>query len=137
MNTDTNQIFAYRFNQSAAEHNWNLSEIARRVGVTPQAVQKWAKGSSVPRGKKLKQLADVMGRPEHWFFMAPNAESGEVISQQSILKKLDVTEEALLSIFNQLPESEKHRLILHAKGVLQDLQSLKDDVSDLIKHLKN
>lgn len=59
----------------------------------------------------------------------------ELVAQLGLPKKLDVTEEALLSIFNQLPEAEKLRLILHAKGVLRDLQALKDDVGDLIKDL--
>ncbi|WP_416060913.1 helix-turn-helix domain-containing protein [Raoultella ornithinolytica] len=137
MKTETHQIFAYRLNQAVADHGWNLSDIARRVGVTPQAVQKWAKGTSVPRGKKLKLLAEVTGRPEHWYFMAPDTEDPDLVAQLGIPKKLDVTEEALLSIYNQLPEAEKLRLILHAKGVLRDLQSLKDDVSDLIKNLNN
>ncbi|MEX3022681.1 helix-turn-helix domain-containing protein [Kluyvera sp. STS39-E] len=137
MTTENNQIFAYRLNQVATEHGWNLSEIARRVGVTPQAVQKWAKGISIPRGMKLKRLAEVADKPEHWFFMPPDTDDQEVQAQLNIPKKLDVTEEALLAIFNQLPESERLRLILHAKGVLKDLQSLKDDVSDLIKNLNN
>ena len=69
--------------------------------------------------------------------MAPDTEDPDLVAQLGIPKKLDVTEEALLSIYNQLPEAEKLRLILHAKGVLRDLQSLKDDVSDLIKNLNN
>ncbi|MGG7882721.1 helix-turn-helix domain-containing protein [Klebsiella aerogenes] len=135
MTTETNQVFAYRFNQAITEHGWNLSDLARRVGVTPQAVQKWAKGSSIPRGKKLKLLAEVTGKPEHWYFMQPDTDDPELVAQLCLPKKLDVTEEALLSIFNQLPEAEKLRLILHAKGVLRDLQALKDDVGDLIKDL--
>ncbi|EPO7769380.1 helix-turn-helix domain-containing protein [Klebsiella aerogenes] len=135
MTTETNQVFAYRFNQAITEHGWNLSDLARRVGVTPQAVQKWAKGSSIPRGKKLKLLAEVTGKPEHWYFMQPDTDDPELVAQLGLPKKLDVTEEALLSIFNQLPEAEKLRLILHAKGVLRDLQALKDDVGDLIKNL--
>ena len=136
MNTDTHQIFAYRFNQAIADHGWNLSDLARRVGVTPQAVQKWAKGASIPRGKKLKLLAEVTGKPEHWYFMTPDTDDPELVAKLGIPKKLDVTEEALLAIFDQLPEAEKLRLILHAKGVLRDLQTLKDNVGDLIKDLK-
>ncbi|MDF3737297.1 transcriptional regulator, partial [Enterobacter hormaechei] len=35
---------------------------------------------------------------------------------------------------NQLPEAEKLRLILHTKGVLNDLELLKNDVYDLINN---
>ncbi|CZY38413.1 helix-turn-helix domain-containing protein [Salmonella enterica] len=135
MNTETNKVFAYRFNQALTEHGWNLSDLARRVGVTPQAAQKWAKGISIPRGLKLKSLAEVTGKPEHWYFMQPDTDDPEVMAQLGIPKKLDVTEEALLAIFNQLPEAEKLRLIIHAKGVLKELEELKDDVGDLIKNL--
>lgn len=135
MNTETNKVFAYRFNQALTEHGWNLSDLARRVGVTPQAAQKWAKGISIPRGLKLKSLAEVTGKPEHWYFMQPDTDDPEVMAHLGIPKKLDVTEEALLAIFNQLPEAEKLRLIIHAKGVLKELEDLKDDVGDLIKNL--
>ncbi|STT61094.1 Uncharacterised protein [Klebsiella pneumoniae] len=49
---------------------------------------------------------------------------------------LDDKELVMLSLFNQLPEAEKLRLILHTKGVLQDLELLKNDVYDLIHNQK-
>lgn len=39
----------------------NQSELARAVGVSPQAVQKWESGLSVPRPSKLKTISDVLG----------------------------------------------------------------------------
>ena len=39
----------------------NQSELARAVGVSPQAVQKWEAGASVPRANKLKAIAEVLG----------------------------------------------------------------------------
>ena len=49
---------------------------------------------------------------------------------------LDEKEETLLSLFNQLPEAEKLRVILHTKSVLQEIDLLKNDVFDLINDLK-
>ena len=49
---------------------------------------------------------------------------------------LDDKEETLLSLFNQLPEAEKLRVILHTKSVLQEMDLLKNDVFDLINDLK-
>lgn len=34
--------------------NFSQSELARKVGVTPQAVQKWEKAKTVPRGYTLE-----------------------------------------------------------------------------------
>lgn len=44
-------------------HSLNISqsELARKIGVTPQAVQKWEKAKTVPRGTTLQRLADVLG----------------------------------------------------------------------------
>lgn len=50
--------------------------------------------------------------------------------------KLDEKEQALLSLFNQLPEAEKLRLILHTKAVLHEIELLKNDVYDIINNSK-
>ncbi|WP_230411640.1 S24 family peptidase [Collimonas humicola] len=39
----------------------NQSEMARFVGVSPQAVQKWVAGESEPRGKNLELAAQFLG----------------------------------------------------------------------------
>lgn len=39
----------------------NQSELARFVGVTPQAVQKWIAGGSEPKGKNLTRAAEFLG----------------------------------------------------------------------------
>jgi hypothetical protein len=50
--------------------------------------------------------------------------------------ELDEKEQALLSLFNQLPEAEKLRLILHTKSVLHEIELLKNDVYDIINSSK-
>jgi phage repressor protein C with HTH and peptisase S24 domain len=39
----------------------NQSEMARFIGVSPQAVQKWIAGGSEPRGKNLEMAAEFLG----------------------------------------------------------------------------
>ncbi|TWI41056.1 peptidase S24-like protein [Pseudoduganella flava] len=39
----------------------NQSEMARYVGVSPQAVQKWVSGVSEPKGKNLQRAAEFLG----------------------------------------------------------------------------
>ena len=51
-------------------------------------------------------------------------------------RELDDKELVMLTLFNQLPEAEKLRLILHTKGVLHDIELLKNDVYDLINNQK-
>jgi len=45
----------------AAKNGGNQSEMARFVGVTPQAVQKWIAGVAEPRGKNLELAATFLG----------------------------------------------------------------------------
>lgn len=44
-----------------AKNGGNQSEMARAVGVSPQAVQQWIAGKTVPRRAKMKQLAAYLG----------------------------------------------------------------------------
>lgn len=39
----------------------NQSELARLMSVTPQAVQKWEAGETVPRGQRIQKLATALG----------------------------------------------------------------------------
>ena len=135
MKTAPNEAFAYRLQLVRDEFGWNMSDIARRAMVTPQAVQQWAKGESAPRGERLKRLAAAAGKPEHWFFMPPNTE-GEDVGVHEPPRQLDEKEIALLTLFNQMPEAEKLRLIVHAKATLRELDLLKDDVSSIIQSIQ-
>jgi phage repressor protein C with HTH and peptisase S24 domain len=44
-----------------AKNGGNQSEMARYVGVTPQAVQKWMSGVTEPKGKNLQRAAEFLG----------------------------------------------------------------------------
>lgn len=44
-----------------AKNGGNQSELARHVGVSPQAVQKWVAGGSEPRGQNLDKAAEFLG----------------------------------------------------------------------------
>ncbi|ECS7948040.1 helix-turn-helix domain-containing protein [Salmonella enterica subsp. enterica serovar Sandiego] len=135
MNETAYPVFAKRIQQVMTENGWNKSDLAKKVMLSHTAVQNWAKGRSVASGERLKRLAAATGRPEHWFFMAGD---GTEEDEAALLapKALDEREVVLLSLFNQLPEAEKLRLILHTKSVLQDIEHLKSDVFDIINNSK-
>lgn len=44
-----------------AKNGGNQSEVARYIGVSPQAVQQWVTGETAPRGNNLIKLADFLG----------------------------------------------------------------------------
>ncbi|EPY4717319.1 helix-turn-helix domain-containing protein [Klebsiella pneumoniae] len=136
MNEITYPVFAKRIQQVMTENGWNKSDLAKRVMLSHTAVQNWAKGKSVASGERLKRLAAATGKPEHWFFLPSDETDDEPDQTLSSKRDLDEKELMILSLFNQLPESEKLRLILHTKGVLHDIELLKNDVYDLINNQK-
>ncbi|HIC1933084.1 MULTISPECIES: helix-turn-helix domain-containing protein [Citrobacter freundii complex] len=136
MNENTFPTFARRIQQVMAENGWSKSDLAKKVMLSHTAVQNWAKGRNVASGERLKRLAAVTGKPEHWFFMDSEQECAETRVAGLSAVELDEKEQALLSLFNQLPEAEKLRLILHTKSVLHEIELLKNDVYDIINSSK-
>lgn len=130
MNKIPHPVFAKRIQQVMTENGWNMADLAKQVMLSHTAVQNWSKGKTVASGERLKRLAAVSRKPEHWFFMDEETDSNEVVSSRR--NELDEKEVALLSLFNQLPEAEKLRLILHTKTVLHEIDLLKSDVFDII-----
>jgi len=137
MNKVAHPVFAKRIKQVMTENGWNMADLAKQVMLSHTAVQNWSKGKTVASGERLKRLAAVSRKPEHWFFMdedGGDAENSAITT--SARRELDEKEEALLSLFNQLPEAEKLRLILHTKTVLHEINLLKSDVFDIIHNQK-
>lgn len=50
-----------RIAQAREHKGLNQSELARAMGVSPQAVQNWESGKASPRGSRLTNLAEVLG----------------------------------------------------------------------------
>lgn len=60
--------------------NLNQSQLAERVGVSPQAVQQWESGATQPRGKRLNKIAEVLKLPPalmHFGTFPPKTETEE------------------------------------------------------------
>lgn len=85
MKKNTHSISAERIAQVLTENGWSQSELARRLGVTPQSVQYWVSGKNTPAGKRLQALSTLSGYPEYWFFMPIKAESADASYRVEIL----------------------------------------------------
>lgn len=60
----------------------NQSDLARQVGVTPQAVQKWESGGG-PRGSRLLKIAQILGVDIEYLIRTPDDRHPEDISADS------------------------------------------------------
>lgn len=54
-------IFAKNLNYLLSQHDMSQSDLARKVEVTPQTVQTWVSGKSMPRGQALLRVSSVLG----------------------------------------------------------------------------
>ncbi|MEY0875218.1 LexA family transcriptional regulator [Providencia manganoxydans] len=85
MKKNQNVVSATRINQILDERGWSQSELARRIGVSPQSVQFWVSGKTAPRGANLSALSSVTGYPEHWFLM--DSVSAESVDKPTLISR--------------------------------------------------
>lgn len=70
---------ANRLQQALALKNGgNQSELARHIGVSPQAVQKWIAGDSEPRGKNLELAAQFLNVTPAYLRFGIDSEPGSI-----------------------------------------------------------
>lgn len=70
----------------------NQSELGRRMGVTPQAVQKWESAISTPRNSKLGELAAILGTSIS-FLLEGDRESDQPAAATHMLGNIDAWDE--------------------------------------------
>ena len=49
-----------RIAQAREKAGMNQSELARALGLTPQSIQKWEAGDTIPRGQRIQELARIL-----------------------------------------------------------------------------
>jgi phage repressor protein C with HTH and peptisase S24 domain len=98
------ETMASRIEKLLADKNGgNQSEMARFIGVSPQAVQKWIAGGSEPRGRNLELAAEFLGvTPAHLKFgivmdQHPR-ESGSINDGLMSIRSLDANDPSLTQI---------------------------------------
>ncbi|HJJ28784.1 MAG TPA: helix-turn-helix transcriptional regulator [Methanocorpusculum sp.] len=71
--------FAERLRQARIRKNMTQEELAEKIGVTKMSISKYERGVSVPRGKNLTALAEVLGVSQLDFF-----KEGDVVRFTSV-----------------------------------------------------
>lgn len=112
--------FEERLLRALNEAGISQSELGRRLGVNSQTVSNWCNSGIFPRKEKLALFPQALGKPLYWFFMSDDEEQqlASVTASKTILNQ---KQEALLEVFDQLPEVEQQRFIDLAKTRLNEL----------------
>lgn len=108
----TLEITTYRIKLVMKETGLSQAELARRIGVAQQTVQKWAHGISSPTTTNMDKLSDVTGRPPYWFMLPPD-EGDQVVTPDAM--KLGPMQLDLLKTFNAFPEEDQQQMLYEMK----------------------
>lgn len=108
----TIDITTYRINRLLKERNWSQVDLAQRLGVTQQTIQKWAKGKTSPSMENVDKLSEVTGYPPYWFMLPPD-EGDQVVTPDTL--KLGPMQLDLLKTFNAFPEEDQQQMLSEMK----------------------
>jgi len=75
-----------RLHEARSRAGLSMSEIARRLGVSPQSVQQWESGTTTPRPQRIRDLAALLGVTEGYLLGA-----GEELAAAAEAGALDAT----------------------------------------------
>lgn len=107
----TIDITTYRINRLLLEMGWSQSELAQKLGVTQQTIQKWVKGKASPSMENVDKLVDVTGHPSHWFMLPPDDDQ----LSAPVPVKMSNTERELLLTFGAFPEEDQMQMLQEMK----------------------
>lgn len=90
----------------------NQTQLAKLVGVSPQAAQKWlSKGSdgTTPRMPKIKKIAEVLAISEAWLLTGQGSPDSDEDLRQDVLNKINIElqKHDLKSLQDFLVDAEK------------------------------
>lgn len=112
-----------RIRQLRKERNWNQKELAKRIGITPDAVSTWETGIRDPRPAQRQKLAKAFGISEAELFSDISMKN---ISPEVLEALKDpVAVKALLLVFKS------------TKGLKANPHDTKSDIQHFFEHLDN
>ena len=78
---DMRLLFAARLTEVVRLRGVTLTEIAKKMGLVPQAVQQWTHGKCMPRGERLYMLAQILEVEPNIFFQEKSLNSDQIATQ--------------------------------------------------------
>lgn len=108
----TLEITTYRIKLVLEKTGLKQAELARRIGVAQQSVQKWVHGITSPSTANLDKLSEVTGFPPYWFMLPPNEEEQVVVPDTM---KIGPRQRELLQTFGAFPEEDQEQMLKDMK----------------------
>jgi transcriptional regulator with XRE-family HTH domain len=121
MKNNESSIFARRLNEALRDNGYSQSELARQVGVTPQAVQRWCNGLGIPRHNTIALIATATGKDQSWFFTETQSTPHPEVPDGRRLVALDDEEWELIKTYREFPGVERRNMLQVFERRLQEL----------------
>ncbi len=112
MKMTTLEITTYRIKLVMKETGFSQAELARRIGVAQQTVQKWAHGISSPTTTNMDKLSEVTGRPPYWFMLPPE-DGDQMVTPNTLI--IGPKQRELIRTFNAFPEEDQEKILKEMK----------------------
>jgi len=88
----------------------NQSDLARLLGIKPQAVQHWERGTTQPKTTRIHELAEILKVPASWLLFNDNDETFDLKPEELnlnpdevlLIRKYRCMDSHQRKIFNQL-----------------------------------
>lgn len=122
---DTDAVIGARIKISRLKKGFSQKDLANKIGVTFQQIQKYEKGRSSISVKRLVQMSRALGEPLYTFLggvesdqaaASPEATYGSHISDTSF--KLDASEKKMIQLFRKITHTKiREGLIAQLRGI--------------------
>lgn len=119
----TLEITTYRIKMVLEKTGLKQAELARRIGVAQQSVQKWVHGITSPSTANLDKLSEVTGFPPYWFMLPPSEEDQAAVPDTL---KIGPLQRELLQTFGAFPLEDQEQM-------LQDLKNKKESMDRIVE----
>ena len=116
----TLEITTYRIKLVLEKTGLKQAELARRIGVAQQSVQKWVHGITSPSTANLDKLSEVTGFPPYWFMLPPSEEEQVVVPDTM---KIGPRQRELLQTFGAFPEEDQEQMLKDMKDKKESMDS--------------
>ncbi|EPT7718463.1 helix-turn-helix domain-containing protein [Escherichia coli] len=108
--------------------------LAKTLGLSGVSILKWENGQNEPSGKNLFALSEALKCSPTWLLFGDEDKSPTPVDE--LPTELDEQQTQLLSLFNQLPDSEKDILIKEISARVENFNKLFEELLRVRKQRK-
>ena len=96
-----NKLFGNRVRESRINKGLSVSQLASRIGVKPETVEKWESGETDPRPSKVNKLSGILGVSMIWLLageddnVAGASQFPEFSETRQLEEKIDLAEKMI------------------------------------------